>query len=308
MRLINKQLRYFACLYFMLCGTLFAQDIEPRRWNPLPSGTTILGITYGHNSGYVGFDPILELKDTKVKRDFLTMSYTHFFTLAEKLMRFDVLLPFHKVKWDGLLSGEPESVERTGMADPMFRLSVLHTLGAPTSEYKVSDDDSKETINTVVGAAISLGVPLGEYFEDKLLNLSSNSYMIRPHIGVQHTRGPWSYELTGSIFFFTDNDNFVDGNKFEQKPFYSAQAHIIRIFEPGVWGSVSTGYGQGAASKINGKDRDDKREGFLWGLAMGVPLTADQTLKFSYIWAKTQTDTEPRFEADNFIVGWTIRF
>jgi hypothetical protein len=281
-------------------STLFAQYLEPRRWTPLPSGTTILGVTYGHNSGDIGFDPVLDIEDAKVKRDFLVMSYTHFFTFAEKLMRFDVLLPFHKAKWDGLLSGEAASAERIGLADPHFRLSV-NLLGAPTS-------DSKEAINTVVGAAIAVGAPLGEYFEDKLLNLSANRYTIRPQIGVVHTRGPWSYELTGSIFFFTDNDNFFNGNELEQKPFYAAQAHIIRVFKPGVWGSLSAGYGQGGASKVNGVSKDDEREGFISALSLGIPLTDNQGLKFSYIWAKTQTDTESRSKTNTFAVGWSIRF
>ena len=306
MKLKNIKLSYLVCLAFVMGSTLFAQDLEPRRWSPLPSGTTVLGITYGHNSGNVGFDPVLDIKDTKVKRDFLVMSYTQFFTFAEKLMRFDALLPFHKTEWDGLLSGEPASAQRNGMGDPHFRLSI-NLLGAPTSESKVSDD-SKEAINTVVGAAIAVGVPLGEYFEDKLLNLGSNRYTIRPQIGVVHTRGPWSYELTGSIFFFTDNDEFFNGKKLEINPFYAAQAHIIRVFEPGLWGSLSAGYGQGGASKVNGVSKDDEREGFISALSLGIPLTPDQGLKFSYVWAKTRTHIETRSQTNTFAVGWSIRF
>ena len=295
-----------ACLAFMMGGTLFAQDLEPRRWTPLPSGSTIVGITYGHNSGDIGFDPLLEIEDTEVKRDFLIMSYTHYFTFAEKLMRFDALFPFHKVKWDGLLSGEAKSVVRTGMSDPYFRLSVT-LFDDSTSESKVSDD-AKEVVSTVVGAAIGVGVPLGQYFEDKLLNLSANRHMIRPHMGVLHTRGPWSYELTGSIFFLTDNDSFFNGKVLEQKPFYAAQAHIVRVFEPGVWASLSAGYGKGGASKVNGVDKKDRREGFISALSFGVPLTTEQGLKFSYIWAKTQTEFETRSRTNTFVVGWSIRF
>lgn len=117
-------------------------------------------------------------------------------------------------------------------ADPYFRLSI-NLLDMDTSESTVSNNP-KQTLNTVVGAGITVGVRLGEYFEDKLLNLGPNRYTVRPQIGVVHTRGPWSYELTGSIFFFTDNDDFFNGNEVEQKPFYAAQAHIIRVFESGV--------------------------------------------------------------------------
>lgn len=303
MKVKISKLSYLICLFFVMSSTLFSQDLEPRRWTPLPAGTSIVGISYGYNSGEIGFDPVLNIEDTDVKRNFLIMSYTHFFTLAEKLMRFDAILPLHKVEWNGLLNGENTTVQRNGIADPHFRLSI-NLLGDPA----LKSEDTKEEGNTVVGAAIAVGVPLGEYFEDKLLNLSANRYTIRPQIGAVHTRGPWSYELTGSIFFFTDNDSFFNGNKLEQDPFYAVQAHIIRVFNPGVWGSLSAGYGQGAASKVNGVDKNDEREGFMSALSFGVPLTENQGLKFSYIWAKTQTDIEPRSKTDTFALGWTLRF
>lgn len=282
---------------------LFAQDLEPRRWTPLPPGSTILSVHYGYNSGDIGFDPVLEIEDTRVKRDFLIFGFTHFFTFLEKLVRFDLLLPFHKAKWDGVLSGELTSVERRGMADPHLRLSI----NLLDTDSTVSDDP-KESINTVVGVGISVGVPLGEYFEDKLLNLSTNRWTIRPQIGVVHTRGPWSYELTGSVFFFTDNDSFLSVKQHEQKAFYAAQAHIVRVFTPGIWGSLSGGYGQGGASTVNGVPKEDQREGFIAALSFGIPLTSDQSLKCSYIWAKTQTDIETRSRTDTFTLGWSIRF
>lgn len=302
----NINNNYLFCLAFVMISTLSAQDLEPRRWTPLPSGTTILGIGYGHTSGDIGFDPLLELEDTKVKSDFLIMNYTRFFSLAGKLMRFDALVPFQKAHWDGLLTGEPASAQRNGMGDPRFRLSV-NLLNSPASKSTVSDD-SKKTINTVVGAAIAVNVPWGEYYEEKLLNLGSNHYAIRPQIGVVHTRGPWSYELTGSIFFFTDNDSFYNGNKLEQNPFYTVQAHIIRVLKPGVWGSLSAGYGQGSASKVNGVSKDDEREGFISALSFGIPIAPKQSLKFSYIWAKTKTHIETRSQTNTFALGWSIRF
>ena len=302
----NINISYVICLSFLMGSTLFAQDLEPRRWTPLPAGTTIFGIGYGHTSGDVGFDPLLEIEDTKVKRDSLIMSYTRYFALAGKLARFDAFLPFQKAKWDGLLSGETASVQRNGLGDPRFRLSI-NLLGAPTPGSEVSDD-SKKPINTVVGAAIAVGVPWGEYHEEKLLNLGTNLYTIRPQIGVVHTHGSWSYELTGSIFFFTDNDRFFDGKKLEIDPFYAAQAHIIHVFKPGVWGSLSAGYGQGGASKVNGVSRDDEREGLISALSFGIPVAANQGVTFGYIWAKTKTDTEPRSNTNTFAVAWAIRF
>ena len=145
----------------MMHSTLLAQDLEPRRWTPLPVGTTILGLHYGNISGDIGFDPVLEIEDAKVDKDLLVLGYTHFFSLADKVIRFDALLPWHNVKWDGLLRGELADTQRTDIGDPRFRLSVnlLNTSAQPS---EVSDN-SKETGTTVVGAAIA--AVIYKYFE-----------------------------------------------------------------------------------------------------------------------------------------------
>jgi hypothetical protein len=52
-------------------------------------------------------------------------------------------------------------------------------------------------------------VPLGEYEEDKLVNLGTNRFTIRPQLGLEHWQGNWVFEVTGSIWFFTDNDDFL---------------------------------------------------------------------------------------------------
>jgi len=304
--LLKKYKIYWVCLAMIMMNIVYAQDLEPRRWTPLPSGTTILGMGYGHISGEVGFDPVLEIEDVKVKRDFFVINYTQYFSLAGQLMRFDALVPFQKVLWDGLLSGKPDSALRNGMGDPRLRLSInLMDVATPAS---IKSDDPQKMIKTVVGTAIAVNVPWGEYDEEKLLNIGSNCYTIRPQIGVVHTRGPWSYELTGSIFYFTDNDNFYYGNRLEQKPFYAAQAHIIRVFKPGVWGSLSAGYGRGGASKINSESIDDEREGLISGVSFGIPIVSNQGLNFSYIWTKTKTQVVTISQTNTFALSWSIRF
>ena len=290
-------------LTFIMSSTLLGQDLEPRRWTPLPPGTNILGVGYAYTSGDLSFDPLLELEDVDIKLDSLFVNYTRFFTLAGKLARFDALLPFHRSKWEGLLAGEEASAKRTGMGDPRFRLSI-NLLGAPTPGTKAQ----RKPINTVVGAAIAVNVPWGENYKDKLLNLGENRYTIRPQIGVVHTRGPWSYELTGSIFFFTDNDSFFNGNKLEQDPFYALQGHIIRVFQPGVWGSLSAGYGKGAETTVNRVSNDDERDGYISALSFGFPITQNQGIKFSYIYLKREIPEDTLSDTDTFAVGWSYRF
>ncbi len=153
---------------------------------------------------------------------------------------------------------------------------------------------------------IPVTVPLGEYHEDKLLNLGQNRFIIRPQIGVVHTRGPWSYEVTGSIFFFTDNNDFFNGKRREQNPLYAMQAHVIRVFKPGFWASLSAGYGWGGRSTVNGARKDDERGDFLSALSVGFPVARNQGIKVAYIRARTQKDTGS--DNDTLALAWSKRY
>ena len=125
-------------------------------------------------------------------------------------------------------------------------------------------------VNTVVGAALALTLPLGEYQKDKLLNLGQNRFAIQPQLGVVHTRGPWSYELTGSVSFFTDNNEFLVDHSRAQDPVLLLQTHAVYADPRGWWASAGAAYDWGGASRVDGVAKDDYREDLLYGGAVGL--------------------------------------
>jgi len=160
--------------------------------------------------------------------------------------------------------------------------------------------------NTVVGAAIALTLPTGDYQEDKLMNLGGNRWVLRPQIGVTHTRGKWTFETSGSIFFFSDNDDFWNDGKLENNELFAFQAHVIYSFRPGLWISLSTAYGWGWNPKINGEEVHDPRGNWMSALSFGVPLSRTQGIKLSWLQARTQEETG--VDLHSLIVGWSIMF
>lgn len=292
------------CVGLMLSAV--AQDMEPRRWTPLPVGMNVIGAGYAKTSGDILFDPVLKLENVEVDANTLGISYVRSFPLAGKSARFDLLIPWQNIRWDGLLDGEFASATRVGLADPRLRVSVL-LAGAPamdSAEYRRHAVANRT--NTILGASVAVHVPAGEYFEDKLLNLGQNRYIIVPQLGVVHTRGPWAYELTGSTLFFTDNDDFFGSNKREQEPLYSVQGHVTRVFRPGVWASVGALYAKGGKSRVNGVRKDDQRGDFVAGAAFGVPITPSQGVKIAYVLGRTRRDTGA--DTQSLIIAWSRRF
>lgn len=298
-------------LYVVLTWTVLptvssAQELEPRRWAHVPIDTNFIGVAYIRTDGDVFFDPVLRIEDATLTINSVIATYLRSFNWSGKTARVDVRVPYKKEIWKGLLDGSPAKAVREGLADPRIRLSV-NFIGAPALKGKEFHAyRASQTTNTIVGAALAISLPLGEYKEDKLLNLGQNRFIIRPQIGAVHTRGPWSFELTGSAFLYTDNDEFFNGNKLEQEPLFALQTHIIRNFQRGIWASISAGAVRAGQSIVNGEKKDDQKEDFLYALSAGLPVTRTSSIKVVYARGRTQKDVGS--DADNIAVAYIRAF
>ena len=301
-----QRLLLISLLWLCFATISQAQELEPRRWSHLPIDANYLAVAYANTQGDIFFDPVLRIEDGTVSMHTAVTSYLRSFNMAGKTARFDVRLPFQIAQWEGLLNGEPAMVERDGLGDPRFRLSV-NVFGAPAlkgKEYR--DYRAVNSTNTIVGLALAVTVPIGHYKRDKLLNLGGNRYVFRPQAGIVHTRGQWSYELTGSVFFYTDNNEFFNGNRRKQDPLYVLQGHVIRTFDRGIWASLSAGHDWGGQSRVNGEEKDDKRSDFLYALSAGMPVSKTSSIKFAFVRARTRVGVGS--DSDNIAVAYSRMF
>lgn len=282
----------------------YSQDLEPRRWNILPLGTQVVGGGYAYTSGDILFDPTLEIEDATVDANTFVLQYVRPFKIGNKFARVDVRLPISFVHWKGLLNGEYASAGRNGFTDSRIRLS-MNLLGPKASGPKELFQYFKENpVNTTVGVSIAVTLPTGLYHADKLLNIGQNRFVIRPQIGVLHNRGKWSYELTSSVIFFTENNDFFGGNLRSQKPMFAVQGHIIKRFESKLWASISAGTGAGSKSTINNVSKDDRRNDVLASLALGYPISKKQSLKLAYVYSRTTRIIGSN--TDSIVLGWAL--
>ena len=293
-----KSLVFITLIFNVLISfQLFAQDLEPRRWTPIPLGLSVIGIGVAHTSGDIIFDPVMLVDNAELDLDVLGVSYVTSFKFFNKLARFDFTIPLATGKWQGLLNGEQTKLTREGLLDPKVRLSI-NLIGTPASNAKEMQHYLiNRKSNTVVGAAIELSLPLGEYYSDKLINLGENRFSIRPQIGIVHKNGNWSYELTGSVFIYTDNDDFYQKQRRKQKPLYAIQSHLIYNFDAGKWISLSAGYGLGGQSKVGNTYKNDKKHTVLSSLSFGMPLSSSQSVKIGYLNGKTNVTTGTNFNS-----------
>ena len=78
-------------------------------------------------------------------------------------------------------------------------------------------------------------LPLGQYDTQKLVNIGTNRWSFKPEVGVSKTLGPLTLELTTSVTFYTDNDDFFIYRTLKVDPLYAVQGHVIYHTRFGVW-------------------------------------------------------------------------
>jgi hypothetical protein len=304
MKCYSQSFCFVLCLGYAL--PCVAQDLEPRRWSHLPIGINFAAIGYAHTEADIGLNPTLQIEDAELELDTWAAKYIKTFEVLGKSARMDFAQVYNEGLWTGSLRGEQATVKRSGFSDSLLRASI-NLIGAPPlkgSEYAAYRAETD--VETIVGLGLGVQLPTGEYMDDKLINLGTNRYTFRPQVGVLHNRGKWSSELTGSVWIYTDNNNFFNGNKLEQDPLYFFQSHLIYTFRPGFWLGVSAGYYFGGESTVNGVESDDRKENLSWALSLGYPIGRKSSVKFAYI--QTRNQEFVGIDTDTFAIAFSSRW
>ena len=267
-------------------------------------GVNVAAVAYAYTEADIKVDPVLRLEDVEMELDTWAAKYIRTFEMFDKSARVDITQAYQEGYWSGLLNGVAASTSRHGLSDTFVRFAVnLH--GAPPlsgKEYGAYRRGANP--ETIVGMGLAVRLPTGDYMEDRLINLGKNRFTFRPQLGVQHTRGKWSAELTGEVALYTENDEFFNGNKLEQDPLYIIHGHLIHTFNPGHWAGVSFGYDYGGESTINGVDKDDRRQDVGLALNYVYPIDRRSGIKVGYI--RTRTQESIGNDTDTLTAGFSI--
>lgn len=278
-------------LHASLVFPCIALEPEPRKWNHLPLGVNFAGVGYAYTEADIYIDPALNLENVEMSLHTWAAKYIRTFELFDRSGRIDFTQGHQEGKWRGLLDGVPASATRNGMSDSFVRLAINLYGGPPLRGKEYGAYRASKNIETLVGMALAVRLPTGDYMDDKLINLGQNRYAFRPQVGVIHTRGKWSAELTNEVAFYTNNNDFFNGNKLEQEPLYIVHGHLIHTFRPGLWAGASFGYDYGGETRINGVDKNDRRQNTAWALSFAYPISRTMGLKLGYVYTTTKEST-----------------
>ena len=188
----------------VLGTTLHAQDLEPRAYSNSPIGLNFVIAGYGHASGTVLTDPSLPLENVSNESHVGVLGFATTFGAFGQSGQFGLIVPYASIAAKGLVFGLPHTRYVDGFADTAFRFS-MNFVGAPAltaAEFKNYRQDF------IFGMSLRVTAPLGQYDEDKLVNIGTNRWSFKPEIGFSKAFGPWTVELAPGTTFYTNNARF----------------------------------------------------------------------------------------------------
>ncbi|MBE2215341.1 MAG: transporter [Opitutaceae bacterium] len=278
---MNVLLRRSLAAWVLWAGVshgLHAQELEPGAYSPAPVGMNILVLADTFSTGDLNFDPSGPIDEASADINNTIAGYVRTFGFAGRAASLGVALPYVRGDLEGLVSGEPQSAHRSGWGDPRVRLAVnLH--GVPALAPK---EFAAHQHPWTLGASLTLGLPLGQYHPDKLVNIGANRWAAKPELGVTRTVGRWTVEAAAGAWLFTDNTDYYIGRTREQDPIGSLQVHVIHTFRPRLWIAVDANFYNGGRTTIDGVRSDDLQSNSRIGCTFSLPLDRQHSLKFAY--------------------------
>jgi hypothetical protein len=278
-----------------------AQSIEPRAYSNAPVGTNFIVAGYAETRGGIAFDSALPISDPELETSSLVVGYARALDIWGKSGKFDIIVPYTSLQGSATFKGDRVEREVEGFSDPLLRFSV-NFYGAPALRAAEFKDYRQDLI---VGASVQVSVPVGQYDEQRLVNLGSNRWFFRPELGMSKAFGAWIVELKTAATFFTDNDEFYNGQKREQDPLYSFGAHAIYNFGPGIWGSLDATYFSGGRTTLNGVLNNDRQENWRLGATFALPIDSHNSIK---LYASNGVSARTGNSFDLLGIAWQYRW
>ena len=257
-----------------------AQDLEPRFLSAIPTGGNFAIASYGYSSGNILLDNSLPIEDLNAKLNSAVFGYARSFKLINKLAKFDIIAPYSFGVFTGTVSDIDSSTSRNGFGDPLVRFSIV-LIGAKPLD--ITEFSKQEHQKFKLGATARLRLPLGQYDPTKLINLGANRWAFKLGVAGSYTiQKKLILEGHLSSWFFTENNEFFNGNTIEQKPLLSAQLHVSYVFKPGVWVAISSGMSGMGETIVNDIEKNDLQQNSRYGAAFAYRIKKHHALKVAY--------------------------
>jgi Putative MetA-pathway of phenol degradation len=254
------------------------QEMEPRSYSPNPVGVTFVLAAFARSTGGILTDPSLPVDDVEGEVDATALGVGHTFGLFGRSASAGIVQPRISGHFTGTLDGQNAEASRSGIGDTKLKFTT-NLMGAPAIS---AAEFAQRRPETTLGASLVVSAPTGDYHSDKLINVGTNRWAVKPEIGLSHPVGRWTFEGIAGVWIFEDNDDFFGGRHREQEPLASVQAHVSYTLRPRLWLAFNATYYDGGRTTIDGVKKDDRQSNSRYGLTLSMPVAQRQSLKLNW--------------------------
>jgi hypothetical protein len=275
---VTRAVAVFALLLLTpLCVS--AQELEPGAYWPIPIGLNIATVVNSFNWGDVAFDPAAPIDEASAKINTTALAFTRALSIAGRSTNLGIVVPIVAGHIEGLYLGEPAEVSRFGQGDPRFRVAV-NLYGAPSM---TPQRFAAYRLKTIVGAALTVVPPLGQYDSAKLINIGNHRWSFKPEVGLSHAYGSWAVEMMAGVWMFTTNPDFFGGRTRVQDPIVATQVHLTYRFARArpMWLAGDANYFTGGRTTIGGKQNLDLQRNSRIGATFSSAIDRHQAIRMS---------------------------
>jgi len=278
-----------------------AGEIEPRAYVNTPVGVNFLLSGYTFTDGGLATAASSPIKDAELKMHTGILAYARALDVYGKSGKFDVILPYSELSGSALFAGQARERHVSGLNDPRFRFTV-NFYGAPA--LPVADFSTYQQ-DVLIGASLQVSAPIGQYDQDKLVNLGNNRWWAKPDIGISKAWGSFTLELSTGVTLFTDNDEYLGGRTLEQAPLLTSQVHAMYNLDHGIWVALSGTYDYGGRTTIDGTRSNDHADNSRIGATLALPVNRNNSMK---LYASSGVSTRTGSDFDLIGVLWQYRW
>lgn len=280
---------------------LRAGEVEPRAYVNTPIGVNFMLLGYAYSEGGLSTEGGSPITDAELDTHTVILAYAHSLEVMGKSAKVDVIVPYSDLSGSALFSGQPREREVDGLHDPRFRFSI-NLYGAPALSLQ---EFSHYQQDLIIGASLQVSPPLGQYNKNKLVNLGTNRWFIKPGIGISKAWGALTLELSESVFLYTDKHDNFGNTTLEQDPLYATQAHLTYNIKPGIWAAVSATIENGGRTQVDGVKNDDKQENTRLGVTLAASIDKNHSIK---LYGNYALHTRVGTDYDLVGVAWQYRW
>ena len=287
-------------LGLFFAAALEGQELDVRAYAHVPVGLNVLRLGYGYSTGNILVDPSLPVEGLEADIHLALAKYARTFDLFGASAGVEATVPFSFGSWRGEQVGfGPRERDVDGFADTRVAFRV-NFVGAPALRPQEIGPLRQKTI---VGATFEVLAPTGQYDRTKLINLGANRWGFRTELGLSRAVGRWHLEAAGTVWLFTDNDDFFGGSTVSQDPLYAVQGHVVYSVRPGFWLSFNLGYADGGTTSVDGMVQNTLQRNTRAGVTVQYPLSRSQGLRVAFARGVT---TRIGADFDSLLIAYQI--